>query len=381
MRFDLTDEQRELVREVRERADGVLDGPLPYEPDEGTVLDAWREAAARRLTGLCLPTGYGGRGLGALDTALCLEAMGASAMDTGFVFAVAAHLLACGVAIRDFGSVDTRAQILPGLASGRLVAANAMTEPGAGSDVSSLETTAARDGASYLLNGTKSFVSNGPIADILVTYATTDPAGGYLGISAFVVHRRTPGVKVGPPLGKPGLRGCLAAQVTFDDCRVDADRMLGPAGGGSVVFQASMVWERACLPAIYLGTMERQLARCVAHARSRRQFGRPLTEFQAVSHRLAVMKQRLESSRLLVYRSCWLLDRGDGSAPAHAALSKLTVSESVVANGLDTVHLHGSAGYLDSGGLAAGLLDGLPSTIFSGTTEIQKEIIVNGLLS
>lgn len=381
MRFDISPTQQELIRQVRAGSDGILDGPLDRDPGADELRAAWQVAASRGLTGLCLPVEHGGRGLGALDTALCLEAMGAGILDTGFTFGIAAHLLACGVAIRDFASERIRAKLLPALTTGGWIAANAMTEAGAGSNVSSLRTTALRDGSTYVLNGSKSFVSNGPIADVLVVYAMTNPSAGYLGISAFVVDRDSPGVKIGPPLQKLGLLGCQAAAVTFDNCRVDADRLLGHEGDGSRIFQASMTWERACLPAIYLGVMATQLRQCVERARSRRQFGRPLTDFQAVSHRLAEMKQRLESSRLLLYRACWLLDQGDPSAAAAAALAKMTVSEAVVTNSLCAIHLHGADGHLRSSGIDAGLRDGLPSTIFSGSTEIQKEIVVNELLS
>jgi clorobiocin biosynthesis protein CloN3 len=380
MKFDLSAAQRDLITEMTAAGQGVLDGPLADDPDPGRLAKAWQLAAERGLTGLCLPVTHGGRGLGALDTALALEALGASGLDTGFAFGLAAHLLACAVPVRDFGAARLRAELLPALAAGR-VAANAMTESGAGSDVSRLATTAVIDGDGFRIDGTKSFVSNAPVADHLIVYAATDPAAGYLGLSAFAVPAGTPGLRIGPPLRKIGLRGCLAAEVTFDGCRIGGDRLLGSAGAGSAIFQASMVWERACLPAIYLGSMAAGLRRCIEHARHRRQFGRPIADFQAVSHRLAGMHQRLEAARLLLYRACWSLDAGDPAAGAAAALSKVAVSEAVVANGLDAVQLHGAGGVLSETGVDAVLRDGLPSAVFSGSTDIQRELIVAGLLS
>ncbi|GIF46432.1 clorobiocin biosynthesis protein CloN3 [Asanoa ferruginea] len=380
MNFGLSAAQRRLLEEVAVAAEGILDGPLADDPDPAAVAKAWQVATDRGLTGLCVPVEHGGRGLGALDTALALEALGAAGLDTGFAFGIAAHLLACAVPIRDFGSGALHADLLRDLATGR-VAANAMTEPDAGSDVSRLATTAVPDGDGYRLDGIKSFVSNGPIADWLVVYATTDPAAGYLGVSAFAVPRTTPGVRIGPLLRKTGLRGCLAAEVTFAGCRVGAANLIGAAGAGSQIFQAGMHWERACLAAIYLGSMATQLRQCVAHARARRQFGRALTDFQVTAHRLAVMRQRLESGRLLLQRACWLLDEGDPEASTAAALAKVAVSEAVVANGLDAIQVHGSTGVLTATGVDAVLRDGLPSTIFSGSTEIQRDIIVAGLLS
>ena len=331
------------------------------------------------MTGLCLPEDCGGGGFGALDTALGLEAFTAGGADTGLAFAVAAHLLACGTALAEHAREPVRSDLLRAMSSGRTIAANAMTEHGAGSDVSRLGTTAVPDGDSYVLNGVKSFVSNGPLADVFVTYAVTSPAAGFLGLSAFAVPAGSPGLRVGPALAKAGLEGCAAARVEFSECRVPRGYLLGGEGQGNAVFQGSMTWERACLPAIYLGAMEAQLLRCVTHSRERRQFGRRIGEFQAVSHRLATMKQRLESSRLLVYRACWQVDRGAPDAGAAAALAKVAVAEAAVANAVDAVQVFGARGYLAADGIARQLKDAVPMHIFSGTTDIQREIIAKGM--
>jgi clorobiocin biosynthesis protein CloN3 len=333
---------------------------------------------------LCLPPESGGLGLGALDTALCLETFGRGCRDTGFVFAVAAHLLACAVPVRDFHRGAGHADLMAGMARGELIAANAMTEDDAGSDVGALRTVARRVGDDYEIDGVKSFASNAPMADLLVTYAVTDPRAGFLGISAFVVPRDLPGLEVSPPLRKMGLHGCPAGRVRFSGCRVPSRYMIGEEGQGSVVFQHSMAWERACLPAIYLGVMAEQLSMCVEHVRRRRQFGRRLADYQAVSHQIAVMRQRMESGRWLLYRACWLLDESrwrpetDGVGTA-AALAKIAVSEAAVANGLDAVQVFGGSGYLAETGIEEQLRDAVPSRIFSGTTEIQREIIVRDM--
>ncbi|MEU8392709.1 acyl-CoA dehydrogenase family protein [Micromonospora sp. NPDC048843] len=340
--------------------------------------EEWRAVACVGLTGLCLPAEHGGTGLGALDTALCIEAFGRGCSETGLVFAVSAHLLACAVPIRDFAADEVRGQLLTGLSSGELVAANAMTEDGAGSDVGLLTATAVRDGDMYILDGEKSFASNGPMADVFVTYAVTDPAGGFLGVTAFAVPRTADGLKVGDPFEKMGLGSCPASRVRFQSCRVPASHRLGEEGQGSAIFQHSMGWERACLFAGYVGLMERQLQQCVEHARSRRQFGRPIGEFQAISHRIATMRQRLEASRLLLYRACWLLDRGRDHVEA-ASLAKVAVSEAAVANSLDAVQIFGGSGYLTPTGVEQQLRDSVPSTIFSGTNEIQREIIARAV--
>lgn len=372
MEFDLSETQQrrydEIVSAVR---DHVVDD---HSDRSHFARQEWKRAAALGLTGLCLPTEQGGGGLGALDTALALEAFGRGCVDTGLVFAVGAHLLACAVSIRDFASDEVRADLLSGMAAGDVIGANAMTEDGAGSDVSKLSVTARLEGGAYVLDGEKSFASNAPVADVFVTYAVTDPHAGFLGITAFAVPRDLPGVSVGPPVAKMGLASCPAARVAFEGCRVPDSFRLGDDGQGGAVFQHSMAWERACLVAAYLGLMERQLEQCVDHARQRKQFGRAIGDFQAISHRIATMKQRLESGRLLLYRACWLLDQGRDHVGA-VALAKVAVSEAAVANSLDAVQIFGGAGYLSDNGLERNLRDSVPSTIFSGTSEIQREII------
>lgn len=341
--------------------------------DPKSLRVAWKDAAGIGLAGLCLPEEHGGGGLGALDTALSLEAFGRSCPDMGLVFGIAAHLLSCAVPIQEFGT-DEAGRLLAGMASGDLIAGNAMTEDEAGSDVGRLRTTAVRSGEGYRLDGEKSFVSNAPVADVFVTYAVTDPSAGFLGISAFAVPRDLDGVVVGPPLPKMGLHGCLAARVRFDGCVVPAQYLLGAEGSGGAIFQHSMAWERGCLFAAYLGLMDRQLAECVARTTGRRQFGRRLAGFQAVAHRIARMRQRLESARLLLYRACWLLDQGRSDVTA-IAMAKVAVSEAAVANSLDAMQLFGSSGYLAGTGIEEQLRDCLPTTVFSGTTEIQLELI------
>jgi len=370
MDFDLTTEQRK-------RYDALLASARLTSTERATpefTTAQWRAAADLGMTGLCLPAEHGGQGLGVLDTALGLEAFARGCPDTGLAFAIAAHLLACAIPIRDFGAAPVRDRLLTGMASGRLIAANAMTEEDAGSDVGRLSVTASPSGDSYLLDGEKSFASNAPAADVLVTYAVSDPDAAFLGISAFAVPRDAPGLEVGPPFGKMGLEGCPAGRVRFDRCVVPAGCRLGAEGGGSAIFQHSMSWERACLPAIYLGMMETQLDRCVTHARRRRQFDRPIGDYQAVSHRIATMRLRLEGARLLLYRGCWLADRGEHDVTA-TALGKVAVSEAAVANSLDAIQIFGGRGYLTATGIEQNLRDSVAARIFSGTNEIQRELV------
>lgn len=363
--------------EQRQRYDRTLvdaRAAFPAEPEYTFSRDKWTLLGKLGVLGASVPTRYGGTGLGALDTARQFEAVGNGCPDTGLVFAAAAHLFACTMPIVAFAAAESRDRLLPGLAAGDLVAGNAMTEPDAGSDVGRLSTTAVPADGGFRLNGTKSFVSNGPVADVFVTYAVTDPAAGHWGISAFVVDAAAPGVRVGTPLRKLGMEGCVASEVEFTDCFVSADAVLGEPGQGSAIFQHSMGWERACLFALYLGVQDRLIARCVSHVRERRQFGHRLSEFQSVTNRIVEMTLRVESARLLLYRACWALDV-DEPATLHAALSKLAVSEGAVASAADAIALFGSRGYLREWGIEAALRDAIGGTIFSGASDVQRQLV------
>ncbi|WP_433325180.1 acyl-CoA dehydrogenase family protein [Spirillospora sp. CA-294931] len=377
MDFAWSDRQRDLYERT-------LAGVRLSFPDDKSApaaffsRDDWRVLGELGLLGASVPEGYGGGGLGALDTALMMEALGRGCSHTGLVFAASAHLFACAMPIADFGSEKMRVGVLPGMCAGDLVAGNAMTEPGAGSDVARLAVTAERADGGWVLNGHKSFVSNGPVADVYVTYATTDEKAGHLGVTAFVVDREADGVVPGDPLEKMGLSQCPAGGVRFVDCFVRDEQVIGEPGQGGWIFQHSMGWERSCLFAGYLGLADRVLDQCVEHARGRRQFGRRIASFQAISHRLAEMKLRVESARLLLYRACWELDQG-GQATVYTPLSKLAVSEGVLASALDAVRLFGGRGYLRPDGIEAALRDTVPAVIFSGTSDIQRELIAKEL--
>ncbi|MEE4490847.1 acyl-CoA dehydrogenase family protein [Streptomyces sp. BE230] len=374
MDFQLSEEQSaRRDRILRQVAEAFPPGHSP-----GFAREDWRTMGGLGLLGTCLPAEYDGGGLGALDTALVIEAFGRACTDTGLVFAASAHQFACCVPIAAHGSDVVRKSRLPELASGAAIAGNAMTEPESGSDVSRLRVTARQVPGGWVLNGTKSFVSNGPVCDLLVTYATSDPDLGHLGQTAFLVDATAPGVRRGEPLDKMGLWSCRAGSVDFDDCFVPDEQVLGEPGTGAAVFQASMGWERACLFAGYIGLLDRLVERCIRFARERRQSGRAIGSFQAVSHRIVDMKLRLESARLLLYRACAEMDLG-GRAVLPVALAKLAVSEAAVTSALDAVRVFGGRGYLADDGIEAMLRDSVPAVLFSGTSDMQKEIAAREL--
>ena len=377
MDFGWTPEQNELYENVRRFGAEQLSGSLDErERAQAFASDDWKKCAGMGLLGLPVSREYGGLGLDRLTTARTLEALGVGCRDGGLGFSLGAHLLACCVPIELHGTPAQKERCLPKLCSGEWVGANAITESEAGSDIFSLRTRAVRDGDAYVLNGEKTFVTNAPVAGLIVVYASTRPEHGFLGISAFLVERDAPGLAIGKPFEKSGLATSPMSSLYLNGCRVPASQRLGPEGAGGAIFHASMAWERSCLFAFWLGTMERQLEEVVRHAKTRRQFGRPIGSNQAVSHRIADMKMRLEAARLLLYRAC--CDPLPG-AEMSVALAKLAVSEAFVRSSLDAVQIFGGSGVLREMGIERYLRDALPGTLYSGTSEMQREIIARAL--
>jgi alkylation response protein AidB-like acyl-CoA dehydrogenase len=338
--------------------------------------DDWAKCGELGLLGLCLPDEYGGLGLGALQTAHALEAFGRGCSDKGLVFAAAAHLLACARPLYEFAGEGLRKKVLPALATGQRIGAHAITEANAGSDIFALTTRAVREGDDYVLTGAKSYVTNGPVADVFIVYASTAPKHGFMGITGFVLERGQPGLRCGEPIPLVGLSTSPVGSLYLDDCRVSASMRLGGEGQGGLIFTRTMAWERACLFAGSLGAMEEQLEGAVAFANERRQGGHSIGHYQAISHRIADMKLRLDSARLLLYRACWLLDQGQ-DATLEAALSKIAVTEAAVQSGLDAIQIFGGLGLTREGVVERQLRDALPGTIVSGTSEIQRNLIAN----
>lgn len=323
---------------------------------------------------LPVATGVGGRGLGLLATIVAMETLGRHCDDLGLLFAINAHLWAGVIPIERFGTEAQRATWLPGLLDGSLIAGHGATEPEAGSDIFGLRTTARRDGDSWILDGVKSFVTNGPVADVFVVYATTDPSKGELGVAAFIVPKDAPGLVVTDPLDKAGLRSAPSGGLRLESCRVDAEALLGREGDGAACFQCSMEWERGAILAMHVGRMERQLQEAIAFVRRRTQFGRPIGSFQSVANRIVDMKLRLDTSRPLVRRIGELKDAGR-QAMLEAAVAKLHVSEAAVQSSLDAVQVMGSRGYLREGVVERDLRDALGARIYSGTNEMQRVMI------
>lgn len=374
MDFGWSDDQLSFKKSVVEFAQRELAGASPAANVPGAFpSEEWRRCAEFGIQGLAVAKEHGGAAVDTQTLLLAMEALGYGCTNSGLIFSLSAQILACQHPIQRFGTQMQKGRYLPGLCDGSLVAAHAMTEPGAGSDTSSMSTTARREGDIFVLNGSKTFVTNGPVADLFLVFAVTDQSRKFAGVTAFLVERRTPGCKTGPPLDKMGLTAAPISDLALVECRVPAEAVLGEVGAGMMVFNAGMERERGLILASTIGVMERTLEQSLDRARERCQFGQPIGKFQAISHRLVEMKVRLETARLLLYRVGWLFDNGRPS-PLDTALAKLYVSECFVASSLDALQVFGGYGYLSAYQLEGQLRDAVGSRLYSGTSEIQRNL-------
>ena len=375
MDFSLTQEQEELRRSIIQFARSELDSNVRAREKDGTFFwDGWRRCADFGIQGMPVPAEHGGLGHDIVTCMVAMQALGYACKDSGLLFALGSHMWTCEIPIMLFGNEAQRQAYLPAMAAGKLVGGHAMTEPEAGSDAYSLRTTAERDGDHYVLNGAKTFISNGPIANLLLVFATVNRKRGWAGVTGFLVERDTPGLQLGKPMDKLGLKTAPTGEVVLQDCRVPASAMLGKPGQGVAIFNAEMEWERCCLFAAHLGAMERQLETCIRHARERKQFGQPIGNFQAVAHKIADMKVRLELGELMLHKVAWLKAQGK-RCQLESAIAKLFVSESYVASSLEAIQIHGGYGFMSELEVDRDLRDAVGGKLYSGTSELQRNTI------
>jgi alkylation response protein AidB-like acyl-CoA dehydrogenase len=377
--FELTPEQQSLQNRAIEFARRELNSAM-IERDAQQMFshEGWQQCASFGVQGMPIPKENGGSGADPMTTIAMMEGLGYGGSDQGLLFSINAHMWTCSIPILEYGTSEQKKKYLPGLCGGSLIGANGASEPNAGSDIFSMQTHVTKDGNGYVLTGRKIFVTNAPVADLFVLYATLDPQLGAAGITGFIIEKGTPGLRTGQKKDKMGLRTALMAEVTLEDCRVPSNALLGREGRGTEVFHYSMAWERACILATCLGTMRRQLERCIDYARRRKQFGQAIGKFQSVANRIVDMKLRYETARLLIYKVGWLMQENK-SADTDAAMAKLYISESFVKSCIDAVQIHGGSGFMTELELERELRDSIGSTLYSGTSEIQRNIIARGL--
>jgi alkylation response protein AidB-like acyl-CoA dehydrogenase len=373
--FAWNDEQLALRREIIRFAQGELnDNMIDRDRCEQFSWEHWKKCAQMGIQGLPVPQEYGGSGADTLTTVCALEALGYGCRDNGLLFSINAHMWTTEIPLMGFGTEEQKRRYLPKLVSGEWIGLHAMTEPMSGSDAYALRTRAERKGDRYVLNGSKTFITNAQDAHLFVIFANLDPAKGANGVSAFLVERDTPGLSVGQKLHKMGLRTSPMAEVALVDCEIPVENLLGKEYGGQAIFTTSMEWERTCILASHLGMMQRLLEQSVKYARERNQFGQPIGKFAAISNKIAEMEVRLETGRLVLYKAAWL--KSQGKHPLReSSIAKLYVSEAAVQSCLDAIQIFGGYGYMTDYEIERELRDAISSKIYSGTSEIQKVII------
>lgn len=375
MDFELTDEQKIWRETVIKFSQQELAYDISAHEKSGEFpWSAWRKCAEMQIMALPFPEEYGGCGTDFLTTVLTMDALGYACKDAGLVHAIATQIL-CGLQILLFGNEEIKKEYLPVLCRGEKVFAQAITESGSGSDALSMRTSAKKNGDDFILNGSKNFITNGPMADVVIVFSVTDPEKTALGgISCLLVEDGCNGFEKSKPLEKMGLRTLQNGELFFDDCRVSSDKLLGKVGQGAIIFNESMELERSLLPAVHLGTMKRIFDISVKYAKERSAFGKSIGSYQAVANKISTMKMNIELGKGILYRCAVLKDKKK-RAPVEASICKLFISESLKQACLDSVQIHGGYGYMCEYEIERDLRDSVASTIYSGTSELQYNII------
>ncbi len=387
MDFRITDQQQ-----------AIYDGAKAFGEREvyTTVLDRdrsqqwsdalWRTMADAGLIGAPFPETYGGAGLSAKETCLAQEGFVHGGHDGGLAMAWGASTILCGVPIWKLGTESQRQRYLPKMCSGEWIGAFCLSEAGSGSDAASMKTRAVKKGDRWILNGSKMWITNGPIANHFVVTAVTEPEAKAFGISTFIVERGVPGFKVGQHIDKIGMNTSRTAEILFEDCEVPEENLLGDVNSGFVVTAKLILgWERSTMLAGALGGQRANIDIVTRYANERVQFNRPIAKFQAVRHMIADMQIRYEIGRNLIHRVAWQLDSaadgGDDPPLVDAAVAKVQVSEAAQKTARDAIQILGGVGYTKEYHVERSLRDAILTTIGAGSSEIQRGIIARGVLN
>jgi alkylation response protein AidB-like acyl-CoA dehydrogenase len=376
--LELSEEQRLLRKTVREFAEKEI-GPHSREWDEAQAFpsDVFGRLAVLGLMGVCWPEEYGGAGLGTLDWALVMEEL--ARVDAGVALSLTAHHSLASAHIFLAGNEEQKSRFLVPLARGEKIGCWGLTEPGSGSDAGGMRTTAVRDGQGWVLNGSKSFITNGGVADTAVVLAVTDREKGSRGISAFVLERETPGFRPGKKEDKLGCRASDTSELVLEDCRVSGDHLLGVEGMGFIDTLRILDKGRIGIAAFSVGIAQASLEASIRYAGQRKQFGHPLANFQAIQFKVAEMATQADAARLLTWRAAARADAGH-SVTAEASMAKLFAGEAAVQIALEAVQIHGGYGYLKDYPVERYLRDAKLGTIGEGTSEVQRMVIARQLL-
>jgi len=379
--FTFTEEQTMLRDMVKKFTDNEV-RPLAHrndkEPNVDLVKQIFKKGAELGLTGIPFPESYGGAGMGEIGYCILLEEISSVCASTGVTFG--AHIGLCGMSILIGGNEAQKQKYLTPLAKGEKIGAYGLTEPGAGSDAANLQLSARPDGDHFVLNGTKLWITNGDIADIVVVYTLTDPAlKARGGITAFIVETNTPGFAANRIHDKMGLRGSATAELVFQDLRVPKENMLGPLGRGFQIAMETLDESRLSLAAACLGAAKELLTMSTDFAKKRAAFGKPIATFQAIQWMLADMAADIYQMESIVYRTAWLFDQGK-KIPREGAICKLFCSEALGRIADKAVQIHGGNGFMGEHPVERYYRDARINRIFEGTNEIQRMVIAEDVL-
>ena len=378
MNFELTEEQQAIQQMVREFAEKEI-APHIMEYDEAKKFPAEiiRKLGDLGLLGIIYPESYGGAGMGYIEYALIVEEL--SAVDPSIGLIVAAHNSLGTFHIYNFGSEEQKRKYIPRLVKGETLSAWALTEPSCGSDAKALKTTAVKKGGKWVLNGSKTFITNPNYADYTVVIARTDPEKGTRGISAFVVEKGTPGYKISKNLNKLGMRASDTAELFFDDCEIPGENLIGEEGEGFHQAMATLDGGRISIGAMCVGIARGAYENALKYSQEREAFGKKIADFQATKFKLADMATEIDAARLLIMRAAWMKDQGM-NVNLESAMAKLYASEVAVRVSNEAVQIFGGYGFIKEYPAEKFYRDAKLGTIGEGTSEILRLVIARDIL-
>jgi len=378
MEYFLTEEQQ-MIKELAARIADEKVAPVALELDEKAEFpwELMKILAEADLFGVWVPEEYGGLGGGVFEQCLVVEELSRACAAVAVSYAASAL---GGFPILLFGTEEQKQKYMPAIAAGSKLAAFAVTEADAGSDVSAIRTTAVRDGDYYVLNGTKQWITNGGEAEIYTVIAMTDPTKGPRGASAFIVEKGTPGFRFGKKENKMGIRASATRELIFEDCRIPKENLLGKEGMGFIVTMRTFDRTRPGVGAQAVGIAQGALDYAVAYARERKQFGKSIASFQAVSHMLADMATQVEAARALVYATARMIDAGAKNVSKESSMAKVFASDVAMKVTTDAVQVLGGYGYMKEYPMEKMMRDAKITQIYEGTNQIQRNIIGQELI-
>jgi alkylation response protein AidB-like acyl-CoA dehydrogenase len=378
MEFEYTEEQVQLRKTVRDFAEAeIAPHVLEWDEDQIFPLDAIKKAGQLGFLGALFPEELGGAGLGYIDYAIIIEELARVDPSVGLI--VAAHNSLCTNHIYLAGSEEQRRKYIPKLATGEWIGCWSLTEPEAGSDAGGTRTKAVKHGQCWVLNGSKTFTTNAQYADVCVAMGMTDRAASHHGISAFILETGIPGFHVGKKENKLGMRASATGEVIFTDCRLPESQLLGKQGEGFVDSLRILDGGRISIAALSVGTAQGAYEAALKYSKQRKQFGRPISEFQAIQNKLADMATEIDAARLLTYRAGWMKDQ-DQRVTKESSMAKLFASEVAVRVANEAVQIHGGYGFIKDYPVEKFYRDVKLCTIGEGTSEIQRMVIARQLL-